>query len=302
MLALSIMNSPPLLLLSLLLLSVIVQLPYNCQAFLQPSTIPTISSPSSRTFQNTKPSSPSQLHVWWFGGNSGEEPTDEDSCELVPVRIERTSANSRKIAGEITVDAPLDKVWSILTDYNRLATHVPNLIQSRIVTPGVSGSPGDGTYTCRLYQQGAQKIVGFQFGADVTMEMQERILTPSSSSGTNNDIPSLPQQRQIGFKCVDSFFFTEFDGSWLVTALHENETKLTYTVDVRPKGPVPVAALEWRIREDVPTNLRAVKKAATTIKSSPLLTQQARSRMAGWKSAAQSMIWQEDETMAAYLK
>jgi len=30
---------------------------------------------------------------------------------------------------------------------------------------------------------------------------------------------------------------------------------------VRPKGPVPVAALEWRIREDVPTNLRAVKAA-----------------------------------------
>ena len=28
---------------------------------------------------------------------------------------------------------------------------------------------------------------------------------------------------------------------------------------------VPVAALEWRIREDVPTNLRAVKKAATEV-------------------------------------
>ena len=40
------------------------------------------------------------------------------------------------------------------------------------------------------------------------------------------------------------------------------ETVLSYVVDVRPKGPVPVAALEWRIREDVPTNLRAVKSAA----------------------------------------
>merc|ERR1711862_991723 len=33
----------------------------------------------------------------------------------------------------------------------------------------------------------------------------------------------------------------------------------------RPKGPVPVVALEWRIREDVPTNLRAVKKAAIDV-------------------------------------
>mmetsp|Transcript_24727 Transcript_24727/g.37581 ORF Transcript_24727/g.37581 Transcript_24727/m.37581 type:complete len:339 (+) Transcript_24727:435-1451(+) len=336
--ALSIMNSPLLLLLPLSLpfLSVITQLPY-CQGFLQPSTIPTISSSRRTTFHinnnnnSNKPSSSSssQLQVWWFGGNSGEEPTDEESCELVPVRIERTSANSRKIAGEIIVDnASLDSVWSILTDYDRLATHVPNLIQSRIVStpPAAAGSgssssssrPGDGTYNCRLYQQGAQKIVGFQFGADVTMEMQERILVPpkaKAAASDNNDIPSLPQQRQIAFKCVDSFFFTEFDGFWLVTELNENETKLTYTVDVRPKGPVPVAALEWRIREDVPTNLRAVKKAASLIdttttttkrksssSSSPLRSRLAQNVKRGLTSAAQSMIWQEDETMAAYLK
>merc|ERR1712025_278834 len=41
----------------------------------------------------------------------------------------------------------------------------------------------------------------------------------------------------------------------------EIESVVSYVVDVRPKGPVPVAALEWRIREDVPTNLRAVKAA-----------------------------------------
>lgn len=33
----------------------------------------------------------------------------------------------------------------------------------------------------------------------------------------------------------------------------------------RPKGPVPVGALEWRIREDVPTNLRAVKLASENL-------------------------------------
>lgn len=35
---------------------------------------------------------------------------------------------------------------------------------------------------------------------------------------------------------------------------------LEYTVLVRPKGPVPILALEWRIREDVPVNLLAVKE------------------------------------------
>jgi hypothetical protein len=66
-------------------------------------------------------------------------------------------------------------------------------------------------------------------------------------------------------------FFSEFDGEWKVTPVidptdpSQVETKVEYLVDVRPKGPVPVAALEWRIREDVPTNLRAVKLAAVQV-------------------------------------
>ena len=42
----------------------------------------------------------------------------------------------------------------------------------------------------------------------------------------------------------------------------EYRTKLSYRVNITPRGLVPVPALEWRIREDVPVNLRAVKKSA----------------------------------------
>jgi hypothetical protein len=34
--------------------------------------------------------------------------------------------------------------------------------------------------------------------------------------------------------------------------IYRYKTKLTYSVLVRPRGPVPVFALEWRIKEDVP--------------------------------------------------
>merc|ERR1719491_1582018 len=80
------------------------------------------------------------------------------------------------------------------------------------------------------------------------------------------DTPS--ETRQIGFKCVESQFFSGFDGYWKVTPTFNSEdpslpaTNVEYVVLVKPKGPVPVAALEWRIREDVPTNLRAVKLAS----------------------------------------
>jgi len=200
----------------------------------------------------------SQLNVLWFGGT--ETQTDSESCELVEVRIDRTSPNSRRIGGEILVPRPMDDVWAIITDYDNLAIHVPNLVESRRVNPSVNPKvkPGNGTYACRLYQKGAQKIVGFEFGASLTMDMVETVEKDDS-------------KRMIEFKCVESPFFSEFDGQWKVTPIFDPEdssnisTKIEYVVDVRPRGPVPVLALEWRIREDVPTNLRAVKAASMTL-------------------------------------
>lgn len=213
----------------------------------------------------------SELQVKWFGG-SPEKTGDND--ELLGVKIERTSPNSRRIAGEIIISKPMDDVWAILTDYDNLAVHVPNLVESRRVGPSISNNvQGDGTYKCQLYQKGAQKIIGFEFGASVTMLMTEgitmsNIVTPRVMKlGMEKKIQA-GEQRRIKFKCIQSQFFSEFDGEWKCTWIadpndaFELATKVEYVVDVRPRGPVPVQALEWRIREDVPTNLRAVKMAS----------------------------------------
>ena len=183
----------------------------------------------------------------------------------VDVTIERTSSNSRRIAGEAVAHAPLEDVWAILTDYDNLSTHVPNLVESKRIVPrggsgrrvrgGIGGRvrarPGDGLYQCRLYQRGAQKVLGFKFGADVTMDMSERI---DSNGGL-----------AIDFKCVDSQFFSKFDGAWTLEALDDHRTIVRYVVDVRPKGPVPVTVLEGRIRKEVPTNVLAVVAAAMAV-------------------------------------
>ena len=269
-----------------------------------------ISGPFSQ-LKRAPSSSTTALNVWWFGGTAQNEVSNnDDSCELVAVRIERTSANSRRIAGEILIQAALDDVWSILTDYDRLAIHVPNLMESKITQRNSRGEPGDGAFKCRLFQKGAQKIIGFDFSASVTMDMTEKILPASAKNG-----------RMIGFKCVDSQFFNEFDGFWKVEEQigpdGMTETLCSYTVDVRPKGPVPVAALEWRIREDVPTNLRAVKAATMRINSpSTLAINPSRSFSSTAANGASASSrngksrprlvpvmadWDRDETMAKYL-
>mmetsp|Transcript_40949 Transcript_40949/g.87226 ORF Transcript_40949/g.87226 Transcript_40949/m.87226 type:complete len:341 (-) Transcript_40949:805-1827(-) len=260
--------------------------PLFVDAFTAPSRQLSSSHNNINSRTNLLKSSTSLHMVWWFGGTPGapsETTTSGEECELVAVRIDRTSSNSRRIAGEIVVNAPLTDVWAILTDYDNLSTHVPNLVKSRRLSSG-PGEAGDGTHECRLYQRGAQKIVGFEFGADVTMDMTEKIVVPGTTGkivkshdtdpALGNPVSSaglFPEERRIDFKCVDSQFFTEFDGTWRVVQMPDNpftgeaETTVSYTVEVRPKGPVPVAALEWRIREDVPTNLRAVKRAATEV-------------------------------------
>jgi hypothetical protein len=95
---------------------------------------------------------------------------------------------------------------------------------------------------------------------------------------------------------------------------------VSYSVDVKPRGPVPVAALEWRIREDVPTNLRAVKKASMEIQrynlkrrtterypptqlmlnSSPTVVPRSTSPRKS-ENISGGVEWSDDETMGAYL-
>lgn len=53
-----------------------------------------------------------------------------------------------------------------LTDYDRLAEYVPNLTESK-TKPSDDGR-------IRLWQEGAQKIVGFDFRASVEMFMEEQ--------------------------------------------------------------------------------------------------------------------------------
>jgi hypothetical protein len=167
--------------------------------------------------------------------------------EGVLVGIERTSTNSRRISGEVIMDVPISAAWGILTDYDNLSVHVPNLVESSVVNiAGVIAGERP-----RVYQRGAQRIFGFEFGGDVTLDMSENIHNQNCHS--------------VDFESVASPIFSQFDGSWLLEEYSNSRTMVRYIVDVRPKGPVPVAALEWRIKEDVPNNILAVLRSARAL-------------------------------------
>jgi Polyketide cyclase / dehydrase and lipid transport len=156
------------------------------------------------------------------------------------VEIQRPAFNKRVVTSDLIIHAPINVVWDVLSDYERLDEYIPNLAMSRrLPHPHPSG--------VRLEQCGVQSILGFEFRASVVLDMAE----------VNRE--SL-HSRCINFDLVKSRDFREFSGHWRMEAVPEFKTALFYSVAVVPKGLVPVKAIEWRISEDVPQNMDAVKR------------------------------------------
>lgn len=155
------------------------------------------------------------------------------------MHIERPAPNRRVVSAEALIHADLQTVWGVLSDYGRLAEYIPNLAMSE-----VRPRPGGGV---RLEQCGVQKIFGFEFRAAVVMDMTEVGAKEKEARG-------------IEFELVESRDFRVFQGVWGMERVDDGKTVLRYLVEIVPKGLVPVKAIEWRIGEDVPQNMEAVKR------------------------------------------
>ena len=128
------------------------------------------------------------------------------------------------------------------------------------------------------------------------------------TEGSENEGRAMAEKRILNFKLVESGMFSSFDGNWSIRYharsrvwdivsrefVFRYKTLLTYTVLVKPKGPVPVIALEWRIKEDVPINLMAMKTAAESV------TSKGRPQAVSAETDLRTE-WGADETLGMYL-
>lgn len=180
--------------------------------------------------------------------------------------------NRRLIQAKLLVNTAVENVWSILTDYPNLPKHVPNLVKSEIL-------PCPDPTKIRLFQEGAQKVMGFDFRASIVLDMTEKKGLCTTSNITQSS--SVEKEWSIPFHLVSSTIFDQFDGIWTVQPYHKwqeydpilrhtvwkYKARLQYDVTVHPKIPVPMIGLEWRIKEDIPANLYAIKLAAERLSS-----------------------------------
>ncbi|XP_060674942.1 uncharacterized protein LOC107425344 [Ziziphus jujuba] len=166
-----------------------------------------------------------------------EEEEGEDDDGKVHCEVEVISWRERRIRAEMLVDADIESVWNALTDYERLADFVPNLVSSkRIPCP----HPG----RIWLEQRGFQRALYWHIEARVVLDLHQFI--------------NSAYDRELRFSMVDGDF-KKFEGKWSTKCgTRSSSTILSYEVNVIPRFNFPAIFLERIIRSDLPVNLQAV--------------------------------------------
>ncbi|KAF8051514.1 hypothetical protein N665_1714s0008 [Sinapis alba] len=182
---------------------------------------------------------------------------DEKTEEGVLISVEKLEKSSRRIRSKIGMEASLESVWSVLTDYEKLSEFIPSLVVSELVEK-------EGNRV-RLFQMGQQNLaLGLKFNAKAVLDCFEKEL----------EILPHGRRREIDFKMVEGDFQL-FEGKWSIEQLDKGEaldiqfkdfrTTLAYTVDVKPKMWLPVRLVEGRLCNEIKTNLLSVRDAAQKV-------------------------------------
>ncbi len=153
------------------------------------------------------------------------------------VGVERLNRWERRLQAEMTMPYPVAPIWQVLTDYEALADFLPNVAVSRRL-PHPEGK-------IRLEQVGTQPLLRFNFRARVVLDIEE----------------IYPQR--IQFTCVEGDF-SRFDGAWQLEP-QGTDTRLIYTVQVRPRRHLPVGLIEGRITQGIRRNLQAIRERVAQV-------------------------------------
>lgn len=164
------------------------------------------------------------------------DPSLADLAAAVTIHCEAPGDRRRILEASLVIPCDVTTLWGVLTDYDHLADFIPNLARS-----GRLPHPNGGI---RLEQVGKQRILKVNFSARVVLDMVETYLD------------------RLDFTLVDGDF-KEFVGAWLLCPEENStQTRLTYTLTVKPKLAIPVQLVEKRLHTDLPNNLAAIYQEA----------------------------------------
>ncbi|MEN9224418.1 MAG: SRPBCC family protein [Thermostichus sp. HHBFW_bins_43] len=158
--------------------------------------------------------------------------------EDIQIEVVDLGERRRQIQGTVHIPVERERIWQVLTDYDRLAEFIPNLVESRVIGR-------ENGYTL-VRQVGSQKVLFAQFSAAVVLAIEELF----------------PQQ--LRFQKTQGDFLI-FEGFWDLHPVAANQTLLTYHLQVKPPRRMPVGMVERRIRRDLALNLQAIRERSLSL-------------------------------------
>lgn len=155
-------------------------------------------------------------------------------CEIA---TEKLTGRQRRLSASILVPCSMEHLWDVLTDYDNLASIVPNLTLSRRINSADTAT--------LLEQVGSQCFLNIKFCARVVLQMVEHF------------------PHQLNFTMVEGDFKT-FEGAWKLEPADETQglTRLVYELFVCPPKAVPGMMIERHLRRDLSQNLQAIRQHA----------------------------------------
>lgn len=159
----------------------------------------------------------------------------------VSIHTEKLEGQQRRILASTEIPATADQVWQVLTDYENLASFIPNLTCSQRINHPEGG--------IRLEQVGSQCFLNIKVCARVVIDMVE----------------AFPQE--LRFSMVEGDF-RQFEGKWTlepVPSPQGERVRLGYDLLIRPPRAMPIALIERHIRNDLTRNLQAIGDRTATL-------------------------------------
>lgn len=145
-----------------------------------------------------------------------------------------TGLTGVRIEASQTLQADPDTVWATLTDYNKLATFIPDMISSRVISP--PGAPK------RVEQVADAGLFAFIMPDHLVLLMEE---TPN---------------RIIRFRSVSGKVLT-MSGEWQIVGDRAPVT-LLYRSRILPIAPLPPLVSDYFVEDEVKKRFEAVGREA----------------------------------------
>lgn len=137
------------------------------------------------------------------------------------------------VTAGMTVNAPMERAWQVLTDYDRLADVVPNLTSSRLIAR-------DGR-RCVVSQEGFGRFLFIKQAIHLLVRVEE---TPPSA---------------IAVTLVKGNMH-EYRADWALNAIDANTTRIDYSATIAPMFYVPSLFGAALMKSDLRAMLAAVAR------------------------------------------